>query len=826
MNTLLRNAPNTASLPLDVRVPDLKNLLAQHGAGLTVLSLDCFDTLLWRRTEAPVDVFYDLQQTAPFSALGMSARLRMVAEGTARSLRRVSSGKTEVRLADVYRAAHPSLSPDEVERLAEAELECEQRACYAFPPVVELIREARRRGLKVVIVSDTYFRQGELWSLLRAALPPDVIAAIDRVFCSSDHGYSKSGGLFKHVLAELKVKPAQVLHLGDHRVADREAPLRLGLKAARLEQFDAGVSEALRMTTAAASLLLPNVRRDLPLASPYRGLLACAPRPETPEALLGYVGAGPILYSFARFLLEELAELTRQGKRVKPLFLMRDAYLPQKVCEAIAGEPVGHAVAISRFAAYAASFRSAADVERYLARSAGSGRYADLARQLLLPSRLAERVIQRAEQKGQKPEAFARQILKPEVLKEILAASAAYRERLFRYLRSTAGVEPGDTLVFIDLGYEGTAQRQLDPVFRDELGVDLVGRYLMAASVPGWQKTRRGLLDPEFCDDRALSTLIQYVALIEDLCSSNDRSVVDYSTDGDPVYADQLIEQAQQLRVSKIQQACLRFATDAEAFFQATGGHPSPTALRIAATGALGRLLFFPSEQEVGALEGFRLEMNLATRDTFGLFDRAAGLHGLRRRGLFFMEQNLRTLRMNYPIELRSAGLELSLALLCQQRYTLEFAQRDFSLRREELTVLIGRGDGASSLTRAEAQPTHDGFFSLIVPAGDCSFHLGIVFGEPYRWVQIESIELIRVAALYRSNESEHTHPVVSGVQSEGMAARGAGIFECQTEDAFLFIAPSRPAGDTGNYVCRVIYRPLERRPGADGAPGPGVTAP
>ena len=62
----------------------------------------------------------------------------------------------------------------------------------------------------------------------------------------------------------------------------------------------------------------------------------------------------------------EVAALRAEGRRVKPVFVMRDGHLPKRVCDALAGEEVGPAVSLSRFAAYAASFRTAADIDRYL----------------------------------------------------------------------------------------------------------------------------------------------------------------------------------------------------------------------------------------------------------------------------------------------------------------------------------------------------------------------------------------------------------------------------------------------------------------------------
>ena len=337
---------------------------------------------------------------------------------------------------------------------------------------------------------------------------------------------------------------------------------------------------------------------------------------------------------------------------------------------------------------------------------------------------------------------------------------------------------------------------------------------------PGWEHARRGLIDPSWCDDRTIAALVQYVALIEDLCTSDDASVVDYDDQGRPVLAEHVIAREQFERIKPIQARCCELARDAEAFFAATGKRPDAHALRTAALGAIGRILFFPMEREIEYLEGFRLDMNLATIDSFRLFDREQGLTGLRRRGLFFMERNLGSLRTNYPIELRSAGLELTTALLAQHRYAMELVQSDLTLRREQIPVVVVRGDESSSAT-LDARATHDGFFALLAPVGRCEIDVGVLFGQRYRWVQIESVELVEAGALFGDDESARTIDASSCVSAEGLVDHGGGLFECESDGAFLLVAPrsiaARSARDGApaiarSHVCRIVFRPISPR--------------
>ncbi|HMI89481.1 MAG TPA: HAD family hydrolase [Polyangiaceae bacterium] len=794
----------------EVRASEFLHVLDEYPSVRT-LSLDCFDTLLFRQTSAPTDVFFDLQHTEPFHRLGFNAKLRMSAEGIARQLQAVRTGSIEVRLADIYRAGFPDLDEQELRELAEAELAAEIRACYPLPQTVELIRLAKARGLRVIIVSDTYLEEKQLRRLLDATLPQGTLDKIDRIFCSSAYGKSKVNGLFAHVLQKQKASSTSILHIGDNFAADARAPRAAGLEALHFVHYEQQIEQMLRFQTAACNVLCPAVRASMGAPSPFRGVLAAhGGARRAPEDVLGYAGAGPILYAFARFILDELEQLRAQGKKPRPLFLMRDAFLPQEVCKAVAGHDVGFPVAISRFASYAASFRSAKDVERYLGAFAGSARFDTMVKQLLLPEEMGKSIALTAKAHANPVTEFARLIRRAEVLEVIFDRSKAYRTRLFRYLRTTAGVEPGDTLVFVDLGYEGTAQRLLEPVLRDELGVELVGRYLIVSRTPGWERARKGLLDPSWCDDRVIATLVPHVAVLENLCTADDATVVGYEEDGTPVRGEKVLPAEQYARIRPLQASVVAFAKDAEAFFRDAGKSPDPETMRTTALAAIGRLIFYPTEAEISYLEGFRLDMNLGTSDALKLFDRELGLQGLRRRGLFFMEQNQRTMRTNYPVELRSAGIELATTLLTVNRYGVALSPSDASLRREPMTVLIVRGHDATT-ANLEAHATHDGYFALLAPVGGCDLNLGVLFGR-YAWVQIESIDLIKATSLHGNDESEQTEDARSCAKFDAMVERAPGLYECLSDAAFVMIEPRTRFAEANTFVCRIVFRPIALR--------------
>lgn len=802
-----------AKLKETISATELDWIFEQFHPQIKILSLDCFDTILWRKTATPMDVFYDLQQYPTFKALQFTALMRIRSESKARILKVLKDTSSEIELQDIYRACMPNLTEEQINQLEEEELAAEMEACYPLPAVVELMRKAHAKGIKIIIVSDTYLKQSQLKKLLQHTLPPDVMSSIDKIFCSSAFGKSKINGLFEHVLKEINYPPQSILHLGDNPSADLIGPREFNVNTLQLIHHDENINELLRMQAAAVNLMDPSIRQTRALKTPFRGILATAQlATNQPEQMIGYASMGPVMYAFARFICDEVADLKKQGKQPKVLFLMRDAHLPALICETILGHPLGKRIRISRFASLAASFRNQDDINHYLADVISSQRYADICRQLLLPEKVADPIIKATIKTKNHLHTFMQLIQQKNITRIIFKQSADYRTRLLRHIEKEIGLEKGDTLVFVDLGYSGTTQRLLEPILRDEMGIDVVGRYLLALSVPGWQSCRRGLLDPATTDERVMLTLITYIALLEQLCTSNEKSVMDYDEEGNAIYGESNLSIEQHNNLDRIQAECIRFAKDAERFYQTTQLSISVQTLRDAAISGLGRLLFLPTEIEIQYLQTFQFDLNLGTKDTFDLINQNKGLQGLRQRGLFslFMEKNAKSLRTNTPAELRSAGLELALTMMAHHRFSLEFGMRDMNLRREKINAIIVRGKEIAQTT-LEAQLTHDGYYALWIPVGTGNFQIGILFGQTYQWIQFESIEFIMAKHFLSFVESQFTEDAWSNVIFEKMVDKGGKLYECLSASSLMIVTPKQKTNDE-NYILRAVFRPIVTR--------------
>lgn len=776
-------------------------------ADTRILSLDCFDTLLWRKVAAPTDVFFALEKTEEYRRAGLTASLRVSAEKSARQARVITGKGSEVTLEQIYRFALPEATADEVAALAACELACEIAHCFVFQPVFDLIVRARAAGLKVVIVSDTYFSEAQLRALLFAAMP-ELEAMIDGVFCSSVLGLSKSAGIWRLLLPRLKTDPAQILHLGDNERADLQSPRRFGIRSAHLIQQDAQVADMLAAREQAAVQVLPDVRYRDPLPSHFHAQYAAGAGGDVRDTF-GYVAMGPILYGFAEFILAEAAALAAPGRAVKLGFLLRDGFLPARACAVLAGEPVGAELNISRFTAIAASLDSKDRVVWVLSRMLSEEAMESLTRQLLLPPALAQRILGEATRAAAPTMAFAALVLEDATLDVIRSRSRAFRRRLVAHVQQATGVQRGDTLLFVDLGYACTAQTLLKEVLEQDLGVDLVGRYLIAYRAAPGQADRKALIDGSEQDRRVLQSLTgQYIAGFEMLCTQNAPSTVDYTDDGAPVFAQAALGEAQHAAVAAIQAACLRFIADAGALAPCHKPRATHAERAQSAIIDLTRMLYFPSPLEIACMESFRFDFNLGTEHQLALFDAEAGLRDMRRQGFGYMNASLDQMRTNYATELRQLDLSLSTLLFAQNRFGFDVTPAQASYRSEAVQVLVTNAR-EHVVREMAAHATHDGYFALHLPLR-AGMDLGVLFGQAYTFVQIDSVQLVEAGS-----EAGVDMDPGRAVLFDQMAHLDNGLF--QAAGGAMMYLPGLPEYVAPGLRCRVVFRPIARA-AAEGA--------
>ena len=782
-------------MQFDVRAYELEGLLDRAPDGVEILSLDCFDTLIWRSTSAPIDVFADL--TLPDSSMGG----RMLAEHAARLRAMATTGAKEIHLREVYKFHYPSADATTVQQAVAHELAQERKHAFAFAPTVALIREAKRRGLKVVIVSDMYWSEAELSAHIAATAGEDVLACIDRIFVSSEFGAGKVDGLFKQVLMELRARPQTILHVGDNFNADYLAPARYGIHSVHLRQFEPEADQRFRMEAASATMLDPAARSTRSITQMHRAQIALRPAADAATAL-GHDVIGPVMHTFALWLKAELdAASAGLGKPVRPLFVMRDGYLPFLAFDKMFPDAGAAKVELSRFVAFRASIKDAATLDYYLTEWATQLPVHLMAKQLMLAKHEYQKFVKGETEQDQRF-SFARAVRRPELMTKIVSRCREFAQKMVAHFNGL-GVAEGEAVMLVDIGYNGTVQNILTPVLQECMNLDVLGRYLFLRETQLTALDKRGMLDLRNYDFRALHALSSSVIVIEQLCNVAQGSTVDLAVDGSPVRESVDAKAAHSQSRDKVQAACLTYIEESGKGLHRAPAMDTLDARCRAAAASLARLFFLPSATEVDLFEQFDFDMNMGTASSQRLVDRTSTDRDLRRRGVTF-SSGVGGGRF-FSAELQEQGLPTGLGMFAAARFDLDMRIADYQSAGLDVPVIAIAG-AEHLLTKYAASRTVDGYYRLELPIASASHGVGIQLGQMCSWVQIEALEATPVSDLGKPVAKKREIAVTA--VPDGMEQVAPDLYRVSPE-GLLFVSP---LAITEPVLLSLVFRPIRDR--------------
>ena len=177
------------------------------------------------------------------------------------------------------------ISQDQIKRL---ELEIERGSTFPNKEVLHLAELAKRRGLKVACVSDTYFPEAHLRQIL--PFVPDYLIT------SCTYGAPKALGLHKALVSHSGIAPQLILHLGDNRDADLDAPSELGIATLWFPKFpppwDVAIQEELPTSRVERAPMFKGLEGDGGLTSLRSQTPKYNREPHRSIPFLGCVGIG------------------------------------------------------------------------------------------------------------------------------------------------------------------------------------------------------------------------------------------------------------------------------------------------------------------------------------------------------------------------------------------------------------------------------------------------------------------------------------------------------------------------------------------------------
>ncbi len=614
---------------------------------IKVLSIDIFDTLLWRRVPEPADVFLMLGgelktsgKLAPGIAAAAFAEARRAAERGAREKVQAVTGYREVKLPDIYAAMPDQLFARgfDIPARAAAEVTCEQRLLTHDHALAALMETARAAGAKVILVSDTYFSAAEIRALLAAA---GMRAPFDRLYVSCEAGRPKYRDLFDAVLADQGVAPAAMLHIGDSYEADVApcAARRIGhvhydkwhfAPRVQAKEFPADLMARDAVLAGAGDFGLTGLRSRLRHRAP-----ADLPAGLRPYWQIGASALAPPLAAFARWVVGEargaghIFGLMREGRFLGDIVGATAAALgvPLKTEElwlsrrAVIGAALypDDLSLLGDFIMLAPG-GSAAEVLEKIGLVADDLPGFDLARDGALPA-LVQAIAGR-----------------PALQDKVLAVSARHRRNLLAGLGKQIDLAKAQTVTVMDLGYAATIQAVLARILaREGSPVTLRGLYF-ALNDAGYARRGGGLAAQAFLGDRGLAVarlLSRTPDVLEHACMCRDGSLAAYDDAGAPVLLPNLRDAAQLAQMESLQDGIRAGLAAVNGLLGDFHSTPHDSAALAAQAGRMVEaMILHPTAEEAATVGNWLHEANFDLADKRRLTDLAFDPAQLEYRGL------------------------------------------------------------------------------------------------------------------------------------------------------------------------------------------------
>ncbi|MFV0364656.1 MAG: HAD-IA family hydrolase [Suipraeoptans sp.] len=288
---------------------ELAGILADHD----VISLDVFDTLVFRPFSEPIDLFYILGEKLNYMDF---KRIRVEMEWKARELKKKERNSYEVSLSEIYDLLSKETGIDK-EVAMNLELELEYDLCFANPYMYRVVEELIKYDKKIIINSDMYLSTDQIKILLKRCGYPE----FTNYYVSSDFDKSKSSGDLYELIKKEEGENLTYAHVGDNFKSDIEQAGKHGFNSFHYVNVN-HVGNSYRPED--MSVITGAIYRGVINAQIHNGLCEFSREYE-----YGYIYGGLFVYGYCRFI----HEYVKSNNIDKILFLSRDGDILSKAYE-------------------------------------------------------------------------------------------------------------------------------------------------------------------------------------------------------------------------------------------------------------------------------------------------------------------------------------------------------------------------------------------------------------------------------------------------------------------------------------------------------------
>lgn len=197
----------------------------EYAEQVKVISFDVFDTLLFRKTKKPEDIFDIVEKESGITGF-KRFRMKSQHEISRRLLKEnhIPHANLE-QIYDYMAEKNPGYDWNKIKKL---ELQVEEDAVYVNEQIFELYQYALEKGKRIIAVSDMYLNGQQICLLLEKC----GYYGISNVYSSADLKKTKyEKTIFDAVLKEEEIDKKDIFHTGDNQTADVKNAISQGWKA-------------------------------------------------------------------------------------------------------------------------------------------------------------------------------------------------------------------------------------------------------------------------------------------------------------------------------------------------------------------------------------------------------------------------------------------------------------------------------------------------------------------------------------------------------------------------------------------------------------------
>ena len=198
---------------------------------IKLLSVDIFDTLVFRICNKPSDIFDLMANKVSVNSNFLQSAseftmLRQNAESIARKKSKYLSD--EVDITKIYEFMPNSLGNKK--ELIKIEVETEIKYSFLNPKILEFLDQVRKKDIPIILTSDMYLGCNYISLILKKLGFP--LHIINKIYVSCDHDKSKSKGNIWNLITKdhNMIKPDSILHIGDNFDSDYLIPTKYGVR--------------------------------------------------------------------------------------------------------------------------------------------------------------------------------------------------------------------------------------------------------------------------------------------------------------------------------------------------------------------------------------------------------------------------------------------------------------------------------------------------------------------------------------------------------------------------------------------------------------------